>query len=272
MDQTVSKHSRWLEDGAENTTNGHMPHKGPVVSTDESEHTSQTMDPPYHDGDRLDANHLKGKLNGCRTPDVAVNSSPPNIEAVNGSLSEVETTEMVIPGAGVPIAICGMAFRLPAGLSTSQQLWDFLYNKCDARGKVPESRYNVSAFYDPQGKPGSVITDHGYFLDDDIACLDTSFFSMARMEVERLDPQQRLMLEVSRECFEDAGVTDWRAKNIGCYMGSLFEDWCEIFARETQNWGRYRVTGYGDFVLSNRVSYEMDLKGPRSLPYAYASS
>ncbi|KAL8969458.1 MAG: hypothetical protein Q9183_001983 [Haloplaca sp. 2 TL-2023] len=155
-----------------------------------------------------------------------------------------------------------MAFRLPGGLSTSQQLWDFLNDKCDARGQVPKSRYNVSAFHDPQAKPGSVICDQGYFLDDDIACLDTSFFSMARMEVERVDPQQRLMLEVARECLEDAGVAKWKAKNIGCYMGSLFEDWCEIFARETQNWGRYRVTGYGDFVLSNRVSYEMDLRGP----------
>ena len=48
-------------------------------------------------------------------------------------------------------------------------------------------------------------------------------------------------------------------KRIGCYMGSLGEDWCEMFARETQNWGPYRYTGFGDFALSNRVSYEMDL-------------
>ena len=164
----------------------------------------------------------------------------------------------------VPIAICGMALRLPAGLSTSQQLWDFLLAKGDARCKVPNSRYNVSAFYDPTGKPGTVKTEHGYFLAEDISHLDTSFFSMARMEVERLDPQQRLMLEVARECLEDAGVTNWRGKSIGCYVGSLGEDWCEMFARETQNWGNYRITGYGDFALSNRISYELDLQGPRS--------
>ena len=165
----------------------------------------------------------------------------------------------------VAVVICGMALRLPAGLRSPQQLWQFLLAKGDARSKVPKSRYNVSAFYDSTGKPGTVKTEHGYFLDEDIGHLDTSFFSMARMEVERVDPQQRLMLEVTRECLEDAGVTDYRGSQVGCYVGSLGEDWCEMFARKTQNWGNYRITGHGDFALANRVSYEMDLRGPWSV-------
>ncbi|KAL8747870.1 MAG: hypothetical protein Q9190_000318 [Brigantiaea leucoxantha] len=182
---------------------------------------------------------------------------------VNGCHINDETVNDAKNISQPPIAICGMALRLPGGLKTPQQLWDFLLSKGDARTRVPGSRYNVSAFYDPSGKPGSVITEYGYFLDEDIGHLDISFFNMARTEVERLDPQQRLMLEATREAFEDAGLTNWKGKRIGCYMGSLFEDWCEMFARETQNWGRYRITGYGDFALSNRVSYEMDLQGPR---------
>lgn len=77
------------------------------------------------------------------------------------------------------------------------------------------------------------------------------------------------MLEVARECFEDAGETAGRGKRTGCYMGSLGEDWCEMFARETQNWGPYRYTGYGDFALFNRVFYEMDLQGPRLVYSCY---
>ncbi|KAL8700018.1 MAG: hypothetical protein Q9224_001157, partial [Gallowayella concinna] len=161
-----------------------------------------------------------------------------------------------------PIAICGMAVRLPHSIRTPQQLWHFLLDKGDARSRVPESRYNVSAFYHPSGKPGTVVTEHGYFLDDDIGTLDTSFFSMPRMELERADPQQRLLLEITRECLEDAGITKWRGKQIGCYVGSLGEDWSEMFARESQNWGMYRASGSGDFALSNRVSYEMDFRGP----------
>lgn len=221
------------------------------------------------DGDNLSGGTFKGHntdnrvVNGHTDSGETINSHNPGVETMRGHTFGGVTAEGAGENGQSPIAICGMAFRLPGGLSTSQQLWDFLLNKGDARSQVPESRYNVSAFHDPTGKPGSVISEHGYFLDEDIGRLDTSFFTMARMEVERLDPQQRLMLETARECFEDSGVTDWRGKRVGCYMGSLFEDWCEMFARETQNWGRYRITGFGDFALSNRVSYEMDLQGPR---------
>ena len=160
-----------------------------------------------------------------------------------------------------PIGICGMAHRLPAALKTPQQPWELLLAGGDPRGRIPSSRYNVAAFNDPTGKHGTLITEYGHFLDEDIGALDTTFFSMPRMEVERTDPQQRLMLQATRG-FEDAGETAWRGKHIDCYMGSLGEDWCEIFASETQNQGPYRYIGYEDFALSNRVSYEMDLQGP----------
>ena len=184
-------------------------------------------------------------------------------EMTNGHSINQEAIDASEDVVQPPIAICGLALRLPAGLKMPQQLWEFLLAGGDARGRVPGSRYNVASFHDATGKYGTVFTEYGYFLDEDIGTLDTSFFSMPRMEVERTDPQQRLMLEVARECFEDAGETSWRGKCIGCYMGSLGEDWCEMFARETQNWGPYRYTGFGDFALSNRVSYEMDLQGPR---------
>lgn len=176
--------------------------------------------------------------------------------SVNGNyVPKVETPD--------PIAICGMSVRLPGGLSSPQQLWDFLIAKGDARSPVPESRYNASAYYSKTVKSGTVKTEYGYFLNDDLASIDTSFFSMNKVEVERADPHQRLMLEVARECIEDAGETNWKGRPIGCYMGSFGEDWNGIFAKESQQHGLYRVTGYGDFVLANRVSHEMDLIGPR---------
>ncbi|KAH7083527.1 putative polyketide synthase [Paraphoma chrysanthemicola] len=184
--------------------------------------------------------------------------------ASNGHVNNFHASNGLRFDAAMPIAICGMALRLPGGLASPQDLWNFLLAKGDARGRVPMSRYNVSAFHSTDGKPGSVATEYGYFLDDsvDLGALDTSFFSMTRSEVERADPQQRLLLEVARECFEDAGVTNWRGKTIGCYVGSFGEDWIELFAKETHQYGIHRVVGVGDFALSNRLSYEMDLQGP----------
>lgn len=164
-----------------------------------------------------------------------------------------------------PIAICGMACRLPGGLASPEELWKFLLNKKDGRCRVPESRYSINTYYSDTKKPGTVPTQFGYFLDEsvELGALDMSFFSMARSEVERADPQQRIMLEVAREAFEDAGVTDWRGKTIGTYIGNFGEDWLEMMGKETQPYGIHRISGAGDFVVANRLSYEFDLQGPR---------
>jgi len=168
------------------------------------------------------------------------------------------------PPADVPIAIVGMAFRLPGGIRSEDALWDTLVNKKDQRQRVPADRWNVDAFHSNTNKRGSVKTKYGYFLDDsDIRQFDTSFFSMTRNELERLDPSHRLLLEVTREAFESAGETEWRGKEIGCYVGVFGEDWQDLHNKDTQDFGMYRIMGSGDFVLANRVSYEYDLKGPR---------
>lgn len=214
----------------------------------------------------LSNGHALGELNGQKeTPNgqVEPNGLTRSDEYTHGRSINGEAINDVRSHSEPLVAICGMALRLPAGIKTPQQLWEFLLAGGDARGRVPHSRYNLAAFYDPTGKHGTVTTEYGYYLDEDLGVLDTSFFGMPRMEVERADPQQRLMLEIARECLEDAGETAWRGQRIGCFMGSIGEDWCEMLARETQHRGPYRNTGSGDFALSNRVSYEMDLQGPR---------
>ena len=107
----------------------------------------------------------------------------------------------------IPIAICGMALRLPGGSTSPQEFWDFLISKGDARTRVPESRYNVSAYHTGLKQPGSVASEYGYFLDESVklGALDTSRFTLSRAELEFADPQQRRLLEVVREAFDDAG-------------------------------------------------------------------
>ena len=45
-------------------------------------------------------------------------------------------------------------------------------------------------------------------------------------------------------------------------MGTYGEDFLEIQNKDPQQLGVNRVDGYSDFMISSRVSYEMDLKGP----------
>ncbi|KAJ5662752.1 hypothetical protein N7462_011678 [Penicillium macrosclerotiorum] len=169
-----------------------------------------------------------------------------------------------------PIAIVGMAVRLPGGVNTMDKFWDMLINKKDGHCKVPETRYGADAFYNAT-RPGTVKTRHGYFLQEDVGHIDRSFFSMSKTEAAKLDPQQRLLLEVVWECMESGGQTNWRGQSIGCYVGVFGEDWLEMSSKDTQHMDRFHVVSAGDFALSNRVSYEYDLQGP-SITYRTACS
>ncbi|KNG83443.1 hypothetical protein ANOM_008035 [Aspergillus nomiae NRRL 13137] len=161
-----------------------------------------------------------------------------------------------------PIAIVGMSMRLPGGIKTSEQFWEMLIQKKDGHGPVPPSRYDVDKYYSATPKKGTVYTRNGYFLEDDLAAFDAAFFSLTKSEVSQMDPQQRMLCEVVWECFENAGQKGWRGQNIGCYVGVFGEDWLEISRKDPQDVGSYHVIGTGDYAISNRISYEYDLKGP----------
>jgi hypothetical protein len=195
---------------------------------------------------------LNGNGNGTNGHDDGLNGHSNGHNGHNGTSKQDE-----------PIAICGMACRLPGGIASPQSLWDFLITKQDGRSRVPESRYNTDAFSSTTGKPGTTRTDYGYFLSDDLRTFDASRFHMSVKELERLDPQQRLLLHVAQECVDDAGETDTSGARIGVYVGDMQRGWSDVYEKESQNYGTYHLLGLDDFALANRVSYEMNLKGPR---------
>ncbi|EEU34613.1 uncharacterized protein NECHADRAFT_106233 [Fusarium vanettenii 77-13-4] len=160
------------------------------------------------------------------------------------------------------IAICGIGLRLPGGIRNCDDYWNLLYHGVDARIPVPSSRYNLEGFDDSLGGKDSVKVKHGYFLDEDLSCLDTSFFTFTKAELEKADPQQRLLLEVTRECLEDAGEVNYRGQQLGCYIGTFGDDWLMMSTKAPQQGGVHAVTGHGDLMMANRVSFEYDFRGP----------
>ncbi|KAJ0278472.1 hypothetical protein CBS470a_009745 [Colletotrichum nupharicola] len=142
------------------------------------------------------------------------------------------------------VAVCGLGLRAPGGIRNATDYWDLLVNGRDARGPIPDTRYNIDGFNDALGGKNTIKTRFGYFLADDLTRIDTSLFSI--------------------EALEDAGETNYRGERIGCYVGTFGDDWAQIAGKETQHQGGlgYVATGNGDLMLSNRVSYEYDLRGP----------
>lgn len=186
-------------------------------------------------------------------------------------MDECVTSNHVQPSSSTlppdAVAICGIGLRLPGGIETTEDLWDLLLNGRDAQNVVVkgEERFSTEGFNDSIGGKCSIRNQNGYFLQQDLSLFDPSFFSMSRREAERCDPQQRLLLEVTRECLEDAGEIDYRGRRIGCYVGSFGSTWSRLQGLDPLFPGNYDMTGTEDYMLSNRISYEYDLTGPRYL-------
>ncbi|KAF5553596.1 polyketide synthase [Fusarium napiforme] len=200
----------------------------------------------------------ESSINGVHTKTVVTEAGEPSQQLLQSGQPNAAVDAPDAP----QIAICGIALRLPGGISNCQDYWDLLYNGLDARRPIPSSRFNIDWFNDSLGGKDSIKTKHGYFIEDDLSCLDTSFFSLSKNELERVDPQQRLLLEVTHECLEDAGEIHYRGEQVGCYVGTFGDDWLIMNSKEPLQGGLYATTGSADLMLANRISYEYDLKGP----------
>ncbi|KAL4784866.1 hypothetical protein BJX76DRAFT_367271 [Aspergillus varians] len=163
-----------------------------------------------------------------------------------------------------PPCVVGMACRVP-GASSPSQLWENIMNKVDVQSKMPADRFNVDAFYHPDGThKGTTNARYGYFLDQDLGLFDAGFFNISGKEAESMDPQQRLLLEVVYEALEDAGITldEIQGSKTSVYCGSFTNDYSAMAVKDLEYYPKYLVTGVGNSILSNRISYFYNLQGP----------
>ena len=80
-----------------------------------------------------------------------------------------------------------------------------------------------------------------------------------------MDPQQRKLLEVVYETFESAGATldQISGSQTACYIGAFTADFNKTLTRDSEEYVPYESTGSDMTILSNRVNYVFNLKGPR---------
>ncbi|KAI1768203.1 putative polyketide synthase [Hypoxylon sp. FL1150] len=183
----------------------------------------------------------------------------------SGSQLENDQGNLSSKGHDDPICIVGMACRLPGSIRSLSHLWDFLLHRKSAQGRIPQERFDVKGYFDGQGKRFGVIeSDGGYFIQEDVRQFENSFFGINNLEATYLDPQQRKLLEVVFECFENAGVSleQISGSNTGVYVGNFTHDYYLMQLRDPDHIHRYHGTGTGTTLLANRVSHAFNLHGP----------
>ncbi|EXA46383.1 hypothetical protein FOVG_07101 [Fusarium oxysporum f. sp. pisi HDV247] len=164
-----------------------------------------------------------------------------------------------------PIAIIGVGCRLPGGANSLEKLWELLSEGRNGQTEIPKDRWNADSWFDayPDAKQ-SMVTKHGYFLHDDISQFDAKFFGISSAEAHSMDPQQRLFLMTTYEALEDAGipVETLRGSNTGVYASIFERSYDRMGHKDLSTIGRTHLNGTGESILSNRISYCFDLRGP----------
>lgn len=175
------------------------------------------------------------------------------------------------------VAIVGMACRFPGTANSVQAYWKALLDGANAAISVPSDRWSLQRFFHPQaGIPGRSYVDRGSFLSQPIDEFDAGFFHLSPREAMLLDPQQRLMLEVSWEALEDSGLAPTiRGTSTGVYVGGFMLDhFLQLHGlHERAAIAQHTAVAATMAMLSNRLSHAFDLRGPSlSLDTACSSS
>ncbi|WP_436764170.1 type I polyketide synthase, partial [Streptosporangium sp. V21-05] len=147
------------------------------------------------------------------------------------------------------VAIVGISCRLPHA-PDPQSFWRLLRDGRDAITEVPDGRWNSP----------ETSSMRGGFIDG-IAEFDAEFFGIAPNEAAMMDPQQRLVLELSWEALEDAGIVPESLRDTGTsvYIGAMAGDYAQLLQG---NVSRHSLTGLSRALLANRISYTLGLQGP----------
>lgn len=176
------------------------------------------------------------------------------------------------------LAIVGMACRFPGELTNIDKLWQGLCSKYSAIREIPPERWDADRYYSTnEASRGKAYVRRGGFLKNDPREFDAAFFGISPRDAENMDPQQRLMLEVTWEAFENAGlkIPDFAKRNVGVYVGGFMLDHMitqMAFANRSQI-NQYSAAGMMMTMLSNRVSHAYDFRGPSlSIDTACSSS
>ncbi|SDR44876.1 type I polyketide synthase [Pseudovibrio sp. Tun.PSC04-5.I4] len=159
--------------------------------------------------------------------------------------------------------IVGLSVRVP-GASNKDALWSLLRSERNSITEIPKDRWSHFRYEHPRvSEQGKAYTFKAGVLDD-LWDFDPSVFGISPREAEQMDPQQRILLQLTWEAIEDAGISpdEIVGENVGVYVGTSALDYASESLFDPNVANGHFMTGNTLSIVSNRLSYIYDLKGP----------
>ena len=195
-------------------------------------------------------------------------SSEELVEALRESLRENDRlrkeNQRLADDTREPIAIVGMACRLPGGVTSPADLWDMLVHQKTGVSEFPGDRgWDIELVYDPTpGVKRKSYVNRGGFLQK-AGNFDPEFFGIAPREALAMDPQQRVLLETAWETIENARIDphSLRGTKTAVYAGSMYHDYISDYFDMPDNLSGFLVSGTTPSIVTGRISYTLGLEG-----------
>ena len=172
-----------------------------------------------------------------------------------------------VVGGSSEIAVLGYACRLPQA-DDPAEFWRLLIEGRCAITQMDEDRWSVSRFLDAGMRRAARTPGRSYSMAagrlDRIWDFDAGFFGISPREAAQMDPQQRILLEVAWEAVEAAALDSdtLRSARVGVFVGASAIDHAQRFASDPAAIEAQFLTGNTLSILSNRISFALDLRGP----------
>ncbi|KAG1780576.1 polyketide synthase [Suillus placidus] len=163
-----------------------------------------------------------------------------------------------------PVAIVGMALRLPGGARTANELWELLERGINTVSEIPATRFQLERYTSADAKSGRGMKARTANFIDCPDEFDYKFFKVSPREAKSMDPQQRILLHTAHDALENAGyVADatpsFQRDTFGCFIGTATHDYADNLREDIDV---HYSTGTLKAFLSGRISYAMQLGGP----------
>ncbi len=159
------------------------------------------------------------------------------------------------------IAVIGVSGEFP-GANTLERYWENIMSGADCVSEVPPSRWSLNEHYDPTPKTPRKTDCKWMGVLDNVDQFDPLFFQISPAEAEWIDPQQRLFLQNSWRCIEDAGLSPARLSGSRCgvFVGCGAGDYLEGIAADGLH--AHGLMGRSVSILPARIAYLLNLRGP----------
>jgi acyl transferase domain-containing protein/acyl carrier protein len=168
--------------------------------------------------------------------------------------------------SSAPIAIIGMACRLPGRVNDLDAFWRMLRGGVDGITTVPPERWDADRLFDQDpAAAGKLASRWGGFIGG-VDEFDAGYFGISPREAMEMDPQQRILLETAIDALDNAGMTN--ASLAGTAMGVFVgvhghsSDYMLLQNENLDELDTFSGTGAAHNLLAGRLSYFLDTHGP----------